>query len=83
MDLALLETKKETEGEQSQDPQVEAEAILKRRVVALIESVTYVLFSYVAQVHSILIVFQYLYQKLFQITMLNHVHDIIICACEA
>ena len=46
-----MEARKEAEGgDQSQDPQIEAEAILKRRVVALIETVTYVLFSYVAQV---------------------------------
>ena len=51
MDLTPVEARKEVEGgDQSQDPQIEAEAILKRRVVALIETVTYVLFSYVAQV---------------------------------
>ena len=51
MDLTPVKARKEVEGsDQSQDPQIEAEAILKRRVVALIETVTYVLFSYVAQV---------------------------------
>ena len=51
MDLTPQEVKTESEGaDQSQDSQMDTESILKRRVAALIETVTYVLFSYVAQV---------------------------------
>jgi hypothetical protein len=51
MDLTLVETAEESETPESQDPLALAEAALKRRVLALIEKVTFVVFSYVAQVH--------------------------------
>ena len=55
MDLTLAVTAEEGENPESQgqDPQALAEAALKRRVVALIDKVTFVVFSYVAQVRCI------------------------------
>jgi len=52
MDLTPVEVTEEgeTPEAQGQDPQALAEAALKRRVVALIDKVTFVVFSYVAQV---------------------------------
>ena len=50
MDQTPVGEKKPGDALESQDQQTEAEAALKQRVAALIDKVTFVVFSYVAQV---------------------------------
>lgn len=49
----IEEAKVSDNGMENQDPQALAEGILKRRIVALIDTVSFVLFSYVAQVTTL------------------------------
>ena len=50
MDLTPLEPTPDVESLEGQDPQAHAEGVLKRRIAALIDKVSSVVFSYVAQV---------------------------------
>lgn len=50
MDLTPVEVQAEGESLEGQDPQAYAEGVQKRRITALIEKVSSVVFSYVAQV---------------------------------
>lgn len=52
MDLTPLEPTPDVESLEGQDPQAHAEGVLKRRIAALIDKVSSVVFSYVAQVLS-------------------------------
>ena len=50
MDLTPVEATPDFESLEGQDPQAHAEGVLKRRIAALIEKVSSVVFSYIAQV---------------------------------
>ncbi len=50
MDMTPMEATPDVESLEGQDPQAHAEGVLKRRIAALIDKVSSVVFSYVAQV---------------------------------
>ena len=50
MDLTPVEAMADIESLDGQDPQAHAEGVLKRRIAALIDKVSSVVFSYIAQV---------------------------------
>ena len=50
MDLTPSEATPDVESLEGQDPQAHAEGVMKRRIAALIDKVSSVVFSYIAQV---------------------------------